>query len=147
MAASKRKIDERDLAGFRDFKSLKPLLERLHDVGAERDTAGNRKLHMDEYCLLVLMWLYNPVVDSLRGIQQCSEFASTRKRLGVGRASLGSLSESVSMFDPELLCGIAEELSEQLPVNIPPLLLYNDNIDNIVTYPLLLTSLQYGGAD
>ena len=83
MAASKRKIDERDLAGFRDFKSLKPLLGRLHDVGTERDNAGNRKLHMDEYCLLVLMWLYNPVVDSLRGIQQCSEFASTRKRLGL----------------------------------------------------------------
>ena len=130
MAASKRKIDERDLAGFRDFKSLKPLLERLHDVGTERDTAGNRKLHMDEYCLLVLMWLYNPVVDSLRGIQQCSEFASTRKRLGVGRASLGSLSESVSMFDPELLCGIAEELSEQLPVNIPQGL---EQVDKTVT--------------
>ncbi len=119
MAKSKNEIDEKDLAGFRDFRSLKPLLERLHKVGTERDTAGNRSLHMDEYCLLVLMWLYNPIGDSLRGIQQCSEFASVRTRLGVGRASMGSLSESVRVFDPELLRGIAEELSDQLPVNTP----------------------------
>ena len=46
--------------------SLKP----LHEVGTERDKAGNRDLHMDQYCLLVLMWLYNPVIDSLRGLQQ-----------------------------------------------------------------------------
>ena len=119
MAKKESKIREKDLAGFRDFKALKPLLERLHDVGTERDVAGNRKLHMDEYCLLVLMWLYNPVVDSLRGLQQCSEFDSVRKRLGVRRASMGSLSESVTLFEPELLKGIAEELSEQLPVHTP----------------------------
>lgn len=119
MADSRHKIDEKDLTGFRDFKSLKPLLKCLHDIGTECDTAGNRTLHMDEYCLLVLMWLYNPVVDSLRGLQQCSEFDTVRKRLGVGRASMGSLSESVRVFDPDMLRGIAEELSEQLPVNTP----------------------------
>ena len=119
MSEAKCKIDEKDLSGFKDFRSLKPLLKRLHKVGTKRDKAGNRNLHMDEYCLLVLMWLYNPVVDSLRGIQQCSEFASVRKRLGVGRASMGSLSESVRIFAPDLLRGIAEELSEQLPVHTP----------------------------
>jgi hypothetical protein len=119
MGQEKSRIQAEDLTGFRDFRTLKPLLKRLHAIGTERDSAGNRKLHMDEYCLLVLMWLYNPVVDSLRGIQQCSGFDSVRKRLGVGRASMGSLSESVSLFEPELLRGIAEELSEQLPVNKP----------------------------
>lgn len=130
MARTEKRIRPKDLAGFKDFKSLKPLLERLHRVGTERDSAGNRKLHMDEYCLLVLMWLYNPVVDSLRGLQQCSEFDSVRKRLGVGRASMGSLSESVSLFDPVLLRGIAEELSEQLPVNTPEKF---DGIDKTIT--------------
>ena len=113
------KIRAKDLCSLREFEALKPLLKRLHKVGTERDSAGNRKLHMDEYCLLVLMWLFNPVIDSLRGLQQCSGFDKVRKRLGVGRASIGSLSESVALFEPELLRGIAEELHEQLPVNKP----------------------------
>jgi hypothetical protein len=74
---------------------------------------------MDHYCLLILMWLYNPVIDSMRGLQQASTLDKVRKRLGVGRASLGSLSESVSIFDPEPLARIAEELSDKLPDRTP----------------------------
>jgi len=74
---------------------------------------------MDEYCLLVMMWLYNPVIDSLRGLQQASDLTKVQKRLGVGRASMGSLSESASVFDPEPLAALAEELSEKLPDRTP----------------------------
>jgi len=35
----RRKIEERDLAGFKYFKKITRLLERLHD-------AGNRRLHV-----------------------------------------------------------------------------------------------------
>ena len=38
-----------------------------------------------------------------------------RKNFGVGRASLGSLSEGVAVFDPEPLKEIAQELFDQLP--------------------------------
>jgi len=38
-----------------------------------------------------------------------------RKNFGVGRASLGSLSEGVAVFDPEPLKDIAQELFDQLP--------------------------------
>lgn len=112
-------IEPQDITGLKDFAALKPLLKRLHKVGTERDKAGNRDLHMDHYCLLVLMWLYNPIVDSLRGLRQASQLANVQKRLGVGRSSLGSLSESVSVFDPERLKELANELSEQLPVKTP----------------------------
>ena len=87
--------------------------------GTERDRAGNRKLHMDQYCLLVSMWLYNPVIDSLRGLQQAADLKKVQKRLGVGRASIGSLSESVTIFDPEPLAALAEELSDKLPDRTP----------------------------
>ena len=112
-------IKEIDLQGFRDLRAMRSLLKRLHDVGAERDKAGNRNLLMDDYCLLVLMWLYNPVIDSLRGLQQTTDLPGMRKRLGVGRASLGSLSESVSIFDPEPVSKLAEELSRKLPDRTP----------------------------
>jgi len=115
----KAKIKERDLQGFKDLRAMRELLGSLHQVGTDRDKAGNRKLHMDDYCLLVLMWLYNPVIDSLRGLSHTTHFDRVRKRLGVGRASLGSLSESVSIFDSERLAELAEEMSRKLPDRTP----------------------------
>lgn len=120
MSKRRSKITESsDLQGLKDLQAIAKLLKPLHKIGSERDRAGNRKLHMDEYCLLVLLWLYNPIIDSLRGIQQCSDLKKVQKRLGVGRASMGSLSESVSVFDPDALAQLAEELSEKLPQRTP----------------------------
>jgi hypothetical protein len=47
-------------------------------------------------------------------LQQASELETVQKRLGLGRASLGSLSEASRVFDPELLQPILEELGAQL---------------------------------
>ena len=45
MAGKKREeITEKDITGLKYFDKLVPLLERLHDVGCERDKAGNRTL-------------------------------------------------------------------------------------------------------
>jgi len=115
MAAARHKIRAEDVQGFKYFKALRGLIERLHLVGTARDKAGNRDLHMDQYCTLILLWFFSPVVDSLRGIQQASELDKVRKHFGVGRASLGSLSEGVAVFDPEPLKKIAQELFDQLP--------------------------------
>lgn len=112
-------IQESDLSGLRDLQAMAKLLKPLHRIGTERDKANNRDLHMDQYCLLVLMWLYNPIIDSFRGLQQCSGLKNVQKRLGVGRASLGSLSESVTIFDPTPLARLAEELSDKLPDRTP----------------------------
>jgi hypothetical protein len=115
MAGKKReKVREEDVTGLKYFDKLQPLLKRLHEVGCQRDKAGNRKLHMDEYCLLVLLFLFNPVVRSLRAIQQASELRKVQRKLGCLRASLGSLSEAVDVFDPERLRAIIAELGEEL---------------------------------
>jgi hypothetical protein len=105
-----------DIRGLKHFAKIRELLSVLHRNGCQRDTPGNRELHMDEYCLGVLLFLFNPLVSSLRGIQQASGFVNVQKRLGIKRASLGSLSESVSVFDPEPLKEIASELARQVPV-------------------------------
>jgi len=67
------KLRDSDVVGLKYFDRLMPLLERLHDVGAGRDRAGNRQLFFDHYCAYILLFLFNPIVDSLRGIQQASE--------------------------------------------------------------------------
>jgi hypothetical protein len=116
MARKKReKIREKDIQGLKYFDQLLPLLERLHEVGCERDRAGNRRLHFDRYCSMVLLFLFNPVVTSLRGIQQASELKKVQRKLKCPRAALGSLSESIEVFDPERLKEIVQELGEKLP--------------------------------
>lgn len=115
MARKKQdKIESRDLTGLKYFDKLAPLLERLHDDCCQRDKAGNRELHYDQYCLLILLYLFNPVVTSLRGIQQASELEKVQRKLGCPRASLGSLSEAATIFDPERLKEIIAELGAEL---------------------------------
>ena len=104
-----------DIQGLKHFKKIRKLLGSLHEVGCNRDRANNRSLHMDEYCLGILLYMFNPVITSLRGIQQASELKNVRKKLGIKRASLGSLSESVSVFDPTLLKQIAVDLAQGVP--------------------------------
>jgi len=108
-------LRERDIQGLKYLKTLLPLLERLHDVGCKRDKAGNRKLHYDQYCLLVLLFLFNPVVRSLRSLQQASLLKNVQRKLGVPRTSLGSLSEATDVFEPERLAAIVGALAEQVP--------------------------------
>jgi hypothetical protein len=102
------------LQGWKYFRRLTPLLARLHDAGCARDKAGNRTLHFDQYCSLILLALFNPLTRSLRGLGQASELEKTQKQLGVKRASLGSLSEAARVFDPDLLLPIIAELAGEL---------------------------------
>ena len=102
------------LQGWKYFRRLTPLLARLHDDGCARDKAGNRTLHFDQYCTLILLALFNPVARSLRGLSQASQLEKAQKDLGVRHASLGSLSEAARVFDPELLLPIITELAGEI---------------------------------
>ena len=86
----------------------------LRDVGCQRDKAVNRILHMDQYISLLLLHMFNPICTSLRSLQQASELKKVQKKLGVPRASLGSLSEASTVFDSRNMLEIIEQLGEQL---------------------------------
>jgi hypothetical protein len=104
-------IQEKDLKGLKYFKLLGPLLDRLHDNATSRDRAGNRKLFYDQYACLLLLSFFNPIVNSLRSIQQASTLDKVQSLFGCNRVSRGSLSEASQVFDPELLHGIIGELA------------------------------------
>lgn len=78
-------LREEDVQGLKYFGKLGPLLERLHDVGCQRNKAGNRQPFMDQYCALVLLFLFNPCVRSLRALQQASELKNVQRKLRCGR--------------------------------------------------------------
>ena len=115
MGRKNKKIKESQLSGFKYFKAVNKMLQRLHDAGCERDIAGNRILHMDQYISLILLFMFNPICDSLRCLQRVSELKKVQKNFGAARASLGSLSEASTVFDSDLLKNIIQELSLKLP--------------------------------
>jgi Transposase DDE domain len=102
---------QQTLVGMRMLKPIQHLLEQLHDLGTDRDRAGNRKLFCDQYITLLLLYFFNPALTSLRGLQQMTGWEEVRRKLGIQRTSLGSLSEAARVFDADALAPIVQELA------------------------------------
>ena len=131
MHAKRHEIEEQELQGLKYFKALSGLLEKLHEVGCQRDRAGNRLLHRDQYVALLLLYRFHPICTSLRSLQQASELKKVQKKLGVPRASLGSLSEAATVFDSQQMVQVIAELGQQRqPLAVPDKL---QNLPGILT--------------
>jgi Transposase DDE domain len=102
------------LGHFKQLRKVAGLLSSLHENGCARDRAANRELHFDDYVLLVLLWMFNPAIDSMRTLQRAAGLEEVRERLNVKRFSLGSFSESCRVFDPALLRQVVEQLAGEL---------------------------------
>src|SRR5438067_1021788 len=121
MAAQKKPaLCAKQLRGLKYFKAVQPLLERLHAVGTERDKAGNRQLFFDQYAALILLYFFNPILTSLRGLQQASGLDKVQRRLGGPAPSLGALSEAARVFDAAALQEVITELAGRVPASVLP---------------------------
>lgn len=110
-------IREEDLQSFKHISKFIPLLERFHLV----EDHHNRELHFDQYISLILFYFFNPILTSLRGIQQVSHLKKVKKVLGVKGTSLGSLSEASYVFDADLLYPLIKELANKaIPLEKDP---------------------------
>jgi len=107
-------FDPEQLRGMKQLRRVSALLSFLHEVGCGRDRAGNRGLHFDDYVLLVLLYLFNPMIDSMRTLQKVADLPEVRQRLGIKRFSLGSFSESCRVFEPAMLRGVVDQLAAGL---------------------------------
>ena len=103
-----------DLRGMKRLRRVAGLLSFLHDNGCDRDRAGNRELHFDDYVLLVLLYLFNPLIDSMRTLQKVAGLTEVQERLGIKRFSVGSFSESCRVFDPAMLQSVVDQLAGKL---------------------------------
>lgn len=112
---AEKDLDAASVEGVKYLKRAFRLFDRLAEAGTERDISGNRTLLFSHYAGLVLVGLFNPTLQSLRGLSQISELRKVQKVTGGKRASLGSLSESVRIFDPALMEPIIQELVSRLP--------------------------------
>lgn len=117
-----RPIRERDLQRWR-------LLERFQvALAAEVEQRGglkgtwvdpDRKLQLEQYLSLFLFGLFNPVVESMRGLCEASELGRVQREVCGRRVSLGSFSEAQAVIDPALLKGVLERLQPDADVPEP----------------------------
>jgi hypothetical protein len=63
---------------------------------------------------LVLLYIWNPLIESARDLQEAVGVPKVAKALGVSRFSLGSFSEAPRVFEPEQLHPILAELAADL---------------------------------
>src|SRR5207247_11360149 len=68
-----------------------------------------------QYGALLLLYFFNPILSSLRGIQQASSLDKVCQKLGVSKTSLGSLSAAARDFDASALQEIITELAGHIP--------------------------------
>jgi hypothetical protein len=117
----KEPLREKDILCLGHLQRVFGLLDALAEVGTERDTAGSRELFFNDYCKLVLLHVWNPLIGSLRQLQEAVSLKKVAEALGVKRFSLGSFSEAPRVFDPQKLKPVIAELAGQLqPVHNDP---------------------------
>lgn len=109
------RVTDESLQGLGHLKKIFAAFEKLGPAGTERDSAGNRKLRYSQYASLVLLSMFNPAMQSVRGLSDASALRKVRRLIGGARVSAGSLSESVRVFDPQLLEPIIDGLLADLP--------------------------------
>jgi len=114
VAKKDHELGEQDIQCLGHLRKAFSLLDKLQDVGCERDSAGNRQLFFNDYCKLVLLYTWNPLIGSVRDLQKVVGLSNVAKALGVGRFSLGSFSESCRVFEPDRLKAVIQELGVEL---------------------------------
>ena len=112
MAAPRRRpLKAADLQHVKQLRLVSRMLQPLHDPQAH----GNRKFFMEHYVVLLLLHFFNPVLGSLRALQQATALDSVREVLGIPRLSLSAMSVAASqVFDPALLEPILQQVNRQI---------------------------------
>jgi hypothetical protein len=115
-ASPARPIREKDLQRWR-------LIERFQSVlAAEADRRGGwsgtwadpeRALRLEQYLSLFLFGLFNPVVESMRGLCAASALERVQREVCGRRVSLGSFSEAQAVVDPALLQRVLQRLASE----------------------------------
>lgn len=76
---------------------------------------GNRHLLADHLVIAHLVAFFNPIVKSLRRIEDVFQSPKARRRFDLPRVPRSTLSDAQALFDPELLAPLIESLKQRLP--------------------------------
>jgi len=115
---AKEKIDEKKLRSWKLLEDFRQRLEKARGVapapGGKAPGGPERLLLEEDYFSLMLFGLFNPVLESMRGLCAASHLERVQKEVCGRKVSLGSFSEAQGIFDPELLRQVFLDLSAEL---------------------------------
>jgi hypothetical protein len=120
MAASSE-IAEKDLQRWRLIERFRAELEaELKERGGPSGTWADprRQVELGDYLSLYLFGLFNPVVDTMRGLCGASKLGRVQREVCGGKISLGSFSEAQAVVDQDLLRGLFVRIKTQ--AHTPP---------------------------
>jgi hypothetical protein len=91
------------------------LAEEVQKRGGPTGTwaEARRELELKDYLGLFLFGLFNPVVETMRGLCEASELARVQREVCGRAVSLGSFSEAQAVVDAELLKAVLQRLAAE----------------------------------
>jgi hypothetical protein len=117
---AKDKIDEKKLSSWKlldDFRRRLAKVQTAAPTREKRPGGPERLLLEEDYFSLMLFGLFNPVLDSMRGLCAASHLNRVQEDVCSRPVSLGSFSEAQRVFDPELLKQVFLELAGEIPTS------------------------------
>lgn len=120
MGRAKDNYDEKKLSSWKLLDDFRQRLAKAQAVAPTREkkSGGPERLLLEEdYFSLMLFGLFNPVLDSMRGLCAVSHLKRVQEDVCSRPVSLGSFSEAQGVFDPELLKQVFLGLSAEIPTS------------------------------
>ena len=119
---AKAEIVEADLHHWRVLQEFDQALHRaaaqleIHLADADRE----RQLSQGRYLGLFLFGLFNPVIESMRGLCAVTSLSRVQKEVSGARVPLASFSEMQHVVDPGLLHEVFKDLAGCAPAHAAP---------------------------
>jgi hypothetical protein len=106
----RQRLDKRHVLGLPQLRFVEGLLDSLRSAYDH----PNRKLYFDDLFIALLLAFYNPVVRSLRGVEDASQMPGINQHLDIAAIKRSTAGDAMSAFDPQLLVPLIADLRQQV---------------------------------
>lgn len=115
MQSTERTLTEKDLKNWNMLQAFEAAVARVFSQARLPATFSDpgRQLSYGRYLSLFLFGLFNPVVESMRGLCGVSELKGVQERVCGARVSAASFSEMQHVLDPNLLRKVFTDVMEK----------------------------------
>jgi hypothetical protein len=109
-------VTENDLKNWKMLDVFQKALDRAFSQSEAHPTFQDprRQLGYAPYLSLFLFGLFNPVVESMRGLCSISALPRVQKEISRSKVSLGSFSETQAVIEPTLLQEVFKDIAQQI---------------------------------
>jgi hypothetical protein len=106
----RQKLDRKHVVGLPQLRFVEELLGPLRAACDH----PNRKLFFDDLVIALLLAFFNPVVRSLRGIEDASQMPGINQHLDIEAIKRSTAGDALASFDPQLLVPLIAHLRERV---------------------------------